>query len=168
VTPLGCPAKLRFANSENPFVLFKLTTYAVDWPCVTSAEGGAAVRVKSDEATIVKGSLVETLFSLTVTINGPLVAPVGTVTTILSAFAFVTGALMRPPDWLARVTSRKPSELFANWDPVMVTSVPTGATLGAKSVMAGFLTPGGVNVPVTPAGTLESTLKSRVKKSSMP
>ena len=93
---------------------------------------GVADRVKLLAFVTVKDAEEATLLPSTVTVRGPLAAPVGIVNTIVVGVKPATGADSVPPPWLFNVTSGLPPPDGAKPVPVMVTGVPTDPAPGLK------------------------------------
>jgi hypothetical protein len=136
VMPEGSPETPSMANCEKPFVLESDTLTVVDWPGSSVTELGAAVSVKLEAATMVSGVDELQLWPFTVTVMGPVAAPVGTINERLVALALVTGALVVPPPAAESVTTGV-TPLPARLAPVTLTGVPKEAEEGVKLVMAG-------------------------------
>src|SRR5436309_5353771 len=100
---------------------------------MTATVGGAAVRLNVLEGTMVSTVVEVALWPATVTVSGPLAAPVGMTMAILVASKRATGAAMVPPLWAVMATWGLPVPHVGagvKLLPVRLTSVPTEALSG--------------------------------------
>src|SRR5712692_6974609 len=107
---------------------------------MTSTVLGAAVRLKVLEGTIVSTAADVALLPATVTVSGPLAAPVGMTMVMLVASKRATGAAMVPPPCALMVTWGPPvpqAGVGIKLLPVRLTSVPTEALDGVIMAMVG-------------------------------
>src|SRR5438128_5158274 len=103
-SPAGTPMALNCAIDEKPVVLVSVTAIAADCPLIIVAVAGAAVIVKFEGATIVKGAFDAAGFPLAVTVISPVAAPSGMTNRIVVFVKADTGAAIVPPLWLLMLT----------------------------------------------------------------
>jgi hypothetical protein len=135
----------------------------VDSPWITLPLGGDTVKVNPDGGTMESVAVEVALCVPTVTVIGPLAAPVGMTNEMAVAEKLATGAATVPPPCWFRVTVGLNPPPGAKFVPVIVMRFPTDADWGLKPLMTGTGMIVAVVVAVAVPPRMSVTVKLTVK-----